>query len=366
MHISPRFPILEAPPAMFRRTLAPLALVLIVAATASADEIILIPTATFKAAGGRIRGQITSESPSEIKIKPATGADQAVPVDQIATITYDGTGQSYAQAEIKENTGQFAEAADLYKKAVTENGGKPLIAGSAKFHRADILTDLAFANPAKIKDAVNELDGYLSTYPTGRFVGQALESLIRLHLQAGDSAKAQAALSQLKEKVPGAADRVAILEAKILTKTGKYDQAVAGLDKTIDAAKGTPRAREAKLAKAEALVAQKKFDDALFAIQEVIKDSPPEAAEIQAVAHNTLGDCYRAAGRPKDALIAYLKTDVLFDKDKEQHPRALAMIEQLFRELKVDARADEVHDRLKQLYPQSPYVAGAAGKAANR
>ena len=44
--------------------------------------------------------------------------------------------------------------------------------------------------------------------------------------------------------------------------------------------------------------------------------------------------------------------------------RALAMIEQLFRELKVDARADEVHDRLKQLYPQSPYLAGGSRPAA--
>ena len=41
-----------------------------------------------------------------------------------------------------------------------------------------------------------------------------------------------------------------------------------------------------------------------------------------ASAYNTLGDCLRAAGRPKDALIAYLHTDVLFAKDKEQHPRA--------------------------------------------
>ena len=351
---------------MFRRTLAPLALVLVVAATTVADEVILIPNATFKAPGGRIRGQITAETPAEIKIKPATGADQAVPVDQVESVAYDGAGQSYAQAEIREKTGQLAEAADLYKKAVSENAGKPLIAGAAKFHRARILTDAAFANPSKAKDAVAELDGYVATYPGGRFLAAALESLIRLHLQAGDSAKAQSALSQLKEKVPGATDRVAILESKILTKSGKFDQAIAGLDKTIEAAKGTPRARDAKLAKAEALVAQKKFDDALAIIQEVIKESPPEAVEIQAVAHNTLGDCYRAAGKPKEALNAYLMTDILFDKDKEQHPRAMAMIEQLFRELKADARADEYHDKLKQAYPQSPYAAGSAGKPAAR
>ena len=200
----------------------------------------------------------------------------------------------------------------------------------------------------------------MQTYPDGRFLGAALESLIRLDLLVGDVDKAQKALVQFKEKVPNSADRVIILEAKILTKTGKFDEAIAGLDKAIDTAKGTPKAREAKLVKAEALVAQKKYDNALATVQEVIKESPPEAADIQAVAHNTLGDCYRAAGKPKEALMAYLQTDILFDKDKEQHPRALAMIEQIFRELKIDARADEVHDRLKQLYPQSPYLTRAA------
>jgi outer membrane protein assembly factor BamD (BamD/ComL family) len=64
--------------------------------------------------------------------------------------------------------------------------------------------------------------------------------------------------------------------------------------------------------------------------------------------------------------MAFLQTDILFDKDKEQHPRAMAMIEQLFRELKVDARADEYHDKLKQAYPQSPYVTGAAARPAAR
>lgn len=347
---------------MHRRPLAlasSLALTLALAAVVAADEVVLIPNSTVKAPGGRIRGQITAESPSELKIKPATGADQSVPVDQVASVSYDGGPASFALAETRENNGQLAEAADLYKKAAAEATGKPFVAQAARFRRASILTDAAFASPARAKEAVDELDGFVQAYPASRHLGAALENLIRLHLQKGDAAKASAALAQIKEKVPGSADRVAILEAKILSKTGKPDQAVKKLDEIIASAKGTPKARDAQLAKAESLAGLNKFDDAIAAVQEVIKESPPEAYEVQAVAHNTLGDCYRAARRPKDALLAYLKTDILYDKDKEQHPKALAMIEQIFRELKVDVRADEVHERLKQLYPQSPYLAGA-------
>ena len=349
---------------MPRRTLtttAALALLLSAAQAVTADEIVLIPDATYKAPGGRIRGQITAESPAEVKIKPATGADQTVPVDQIASVSYDGAPASLALAETRVNNGQLAEAADLFKQAATEAAARPFIAGSAKFRRAKILADAAIASPAKAKEAIGELDAYVAEYPAGRELAPALETLIRLHLQANDGAKAQAALDQFKAKVPGAGNRVAVLEAKILSRTGQADAALALLDKAIAGAsdKASPQVRDAKLARAEVLVTQKKFDEALAAVQEVIKEAPPEAADIQALAHNTLGDCYRAAGRPKDALIAYLQTDILYDKDKEQHPKALAMIERLFRELKVDARADEVRERLRTLYPQSPYLAGA-------
>lgn len=344
--------------------LGSLGLTLILAARATADEVVLIPDATVKVAGGRIRGQITSETPGEVKIKPAVGADQTVPVDQVASITYDGAPPSFALAETRENNGQLSEAADLYKKAAAEAAAKPLVVQAARFGRARILTDAAFSSPAKAKEAVDELESFVQAYPTSRHLGPALESMIRLHLQQGDTARAEAALKQMA-KIPNSADRTAILEARILAKSGKFDDAIKGLDRIIASAKETPRGREAQLAKAECLVGQGKFDEAITAIQEVIKGSPPEAVSIQALAHNTLGDCYRAAHRPKDALLAYLKTDILFDKDKEQHPRALAMIEQLFRELKVDEiRADEVHERLKQLYPQSPYLAAGTKPAA--
>ena len=45
---------------------------------------------------------------------------------------------------------------------------------------------------------------------------------------------------------------------------------------------------------------------------------------------------------------------MLYSKEKEEHPRALAAIAGLFRQLKQDARADEFTQRLKLEYPRSP------------
>src|SRR5947207_2596143 len=83
------------------------------------DEVTLIPGTTFKekqAIGGRVRGQVQSETSSEVVV--SLGANTArVPTDQIASIRYDGQTATFQLAESRESTGQLAEAADLFKKA---------------------------------------------------------------------------------------------------------------------------------------------------------------------------------------------------------------------------------------------------------
>ena len=91
----------------------------------------------------------------------------------------------------------------------------------------------------------------------------------------------------------------------------------------------------------------------------MIQATPPEDYQTQSAAYNTLGDCLRAAGKPKEALDAYLHTDILYSKDKEQHPRALAHISQLWRTLRRDDRADEVWQQLKKDYPNSKWLSAA-------
>src|SRR5262249_9563334 len=126
--------------------------------------------------------------------------------------------------------------------------------------------------------------------------------------------------------------------------------------------KGSERQRAALLAKAESLAGMKQYKEAEGLLRQIIQANPPEDAAAQAPAYNTLGDCLRAANRPKDALIAYLHTDLLYSKDKQEHPRPLHAIEALFRQLKQDTRADEFAQRLKQEYPRSPWAHARASE----
>jgi tetratricopeptide (TPR) repeat protein len=332
------------------------------ASPALADLVTLVPNSTVKAPGGVLRGTVTTESPTEIKVKIGAN-EQAVPVSQIASIRYDGSPPSLALAQAREASGNLAEAADLYKKCATEAATKPMIVEDSLFQQARLVAELGLNDPAKADPGAALLEGFLRTYANGRHVVPALEALAKLQLQKGSFDAAGATIERLA-KIPETADRAAVLRARVAGKKGDHATSISELDTIIASApENSAKKRDAMLAKAESLAALKKYKEAEDLVRSVIKSAPAEDFATQASAHNTLGDCLRAAGNPRDALYAYLHTDVLFFKDKEEHPKALSKIAQLWRELKRDDRADEVIERLKQEYPKSPYSAAAAAAA---
>ncbi len=323
------------------------------------DVITLISNTTYKnpaVIGGGVRGDIQSENAKEVSVKVGNST-VAVPVDQIASIQYTGQSANIALGETRENAGALADAAELYKKAAAESADKPFVHQTALFHQANAMAELALADPSKAGEAISLLEAFVKNYSSGRHIVSALDSLARLQLNKGDYAGVEKTVAEM-EKSPQNADRAAVIRAKIFAKKGDHAKAIAALDTLIkNSPDGSQRQRESRLAKAESLAAMKDYAKAEAEVSDVIKALPAEDYQGQSAAYNTLGDCLRAAGKPKDALKAFLHTDILYSKDKEQHPRALAQIAQLWRLLKQDVRADEVAQRLKQEYPSSPYNA---------
>lgn len=342
----------------------PLAITAVVACVAilprtRADDVTLIPNSTLNIPGGRISGTIEAESPTSLRIAPGSGAAREIPIDQIASISYTGQPATLQLAETAERSGQYDQAADRFAETAEQASGKPFIVQRAQYGRAHALTELALADPTRGDEALAALDQFIAAHPSSRHLGPALEHITRLTLSRGELDRAAAAIEKLKP-ISWAADRAAVLDARVLAARGRHDEAVSALDAILARVpQGSRQAVEASLTRADVLAGNGQYAEAESAARAVIDAADPEAAEIQALAHNTLGDCLRAAGRPRDALYAFLHTDILYDTDKEQHARALAAIAGLWRDLGQDNRADEVLGRLKQLYPQSTYAKDA-------
>lgn len=336
---------------------ASLTCALTLAAGAEDGVLRLAPGATIKAAGNQIKGPIQAETPTEVKI----GA-QTVPVEQIDSLEYEPTPPKYLLARNQEGAGNLAKAADLYGEAAAEAGpSKPLVARASLFQRARLVAAIAQADKSRADEAVRLLEAFLRANPQGRQLAPALETLARLELSRGELDRADRALGDLA-KVPWAEPRARVLQSRVLVRRGQVDQAIAGLDAYLaKAPEGQGPRRDALLAKAEALGAQKKFDEAEKIARDVVRSAGPEDAETQAAAHNTLGEVLRLAGKPKDALVEFLHTDILYPRDREEHPRALARIVDLCRELKLEDQAKDAADRLKAEYPTSPYATAVSG-----
>ena len=281
-----------------------------------------------------------------------------MPTDQILSIRYDGQPATFQLAETRETAGQLAEAAELFKKAAgeaAEQAVRPPDGPLSRGRRAR--PTWRSSSPSGSRTPRTDLLRFVQTYPTSRHIIPAREDLARLQLSAGDFAGAEATIAELA-KLPKAGDRAAVLHAK---RPGQAGHARRGhlrarpADRRVPGQVGRRSARR-RLAKAESLVGLKKFKEAEALVRQVIQAAPAEDVAAQAAAYNTLGDCLRAANRPKDALLAYLHTDLLYSKDKEEHPRALFQIEKLFRQLKQDGRADEYAQRLRQEYPRSQWL----------
>jgi tetratricopeptide (TPR) repeat protein len=343
---------------LFRVLVVPLFFAALAGSAWAIDEVVLIPKSTIKAPGGRLRGTIQSESPTEIQIQVG-GTTQNVPLDQVASVRYDGQPATLTLAENRESSNNLTEAAELYAKAGDEASSKPFVAQTARMGRARVLAELGMGDAGILKQAIRELTTFTQANPKSRHIITALELLARLDLQQPDPSTAAKPIADL-EKVPGGADRAATLKALLQIKKGEFDEAIKTLDPILaKAAKGSPLRRDAMLVKAQALAGQKKFQEAEAAVREVIKDAPAEDAATRAPAYNTLGDCLHAAGNNKEAIVAYLYTDLIYSKNKVEHPRAMAQIAKMWHALGRDDRAQEAIDHLKQEYPQSPWVADA-------
>lgn len=322
-------------------------------AVAAEDGILkLTPNTTIKATGNQIKGVIHSETAVEVKI-----GSQTVPVEQIDSLEYDPMPPNYLLANNREKAGNLAEAADLFGKAATDAGSsKPFVARAAQFHRARIVATIALGEPNRAAEAVNLLEAFLRANANARQTGPALELLARLHISKSDVDKADKALDDLA-KIPWAQSRARVMQAQLLITIKKYDEAITNLDGLIAAAaEGSESRRDATLAKAEALGGLKRFDEAEKLARGVIAAAGPEDAETQAAAHNALGEVLRQAGKPKEALVEFLHTDILYPRDREQHARALARIAGVCRELKLEDQAKDAVDRLKADYPTSPFA----------
>jgi tetratricopeptide (TPR) repeat protein len=154
--------------------------------------------------------------------------------------------------------------------------------------------------------------------------------------------------------------RSAVAVGRTLQAQNKHAEAIRQFDAALamadDGTDSQNQKLSATLGKAVSLAETGKVDEAAGIIQKIIQDTDPQERELHARAYNALGTCYEKANKQKEALLAFLHVDVLYNTVPEAHAEALAHLVPLWKDIGQDERSRESREMLQQRYSGSRWA----------
>jgi tetratricopeptide (TPR) repeat protein len=323
----------------------------------AASPLWAVDIVTRKSTGKPVQGEIGAINKTEIVLKPRNGEPDKIPANDIASIKWDGEPAKLNLARGNEDRGLFEQALETYTEVHKDAGGK--LKTHLEFLIARTIAKQALEDASKIDDAVKKLEAFSKNDHFAHF--ETMNYLGQIYAAKGDFAKSQAAYEAFG-KAPWNDFKMASKIAVGRMQLKQND--ITGAEKTFsDAASGKAesdaekaRLAEAQVGKAACLVKQKKIDEGLKLIDEVINTTPVEEARAMAEAYVIQGDCLQAQQKLKEAAIAYLHVPVLFPKEKSAHAEALYNLAKISGAIGQPDRAAEAREDLISQFPNSEWV----------
>ena len=354
---------------MFQKQLiATLTFVFAVASGAPALAIETITRKREKPLSGEVSG--VSKTEVTVKVKSPKEDTLKLPANEILSIAWTGDVPETGVARSDENAGRYQKAIEGYQKALQSSKATNAYAkADLEFGIARSSAKLALGEPAKIDDAIKKLEDFRSKQSDHYRFYDAVNYLGQLYAAKNELIKAKLAFDTLG-KAPWREYQMAakIAAGRLLLKENKLDEAAAEYETVVAMKPEGPveesQRQEAVLGKARIMIAQKKYDDSLKLLDEVIDKAAADDSKVNAEAFLRKGDCLREKGDDKDALLAYLHVDVLFASEKPLHAEALFRLAQLWDKVGNKARADEARDRLRSDYDYTEWAKQLKAPAA--
>lgn len=314
-----------------------------------------------RATRGTEIGEVINMTPYAVTLKKATEGNQPVDVNQIRSIQFSGEPSELAQARLNAANGAYANALAILKKIDLQQVNRDFIKQDIEFYKGWCAAKLALAGTGEIADAGRQLNTFVRNYPNNFHVLAAREAMGDLLMAGGGSQNAEKQYAFLAEAPwPDYKVRAAVAIGRSLQAQNKHAEAVSQFDAAL-ATTGSGAEIEnerlaATLAKAVSQAELGDIDQAAASIEKIIHDADPQQKELHARAYNALGACYEKAGRSKEALLAYLHVDVLYNTVPEAHAESLFRLSSLWKTVGQDERARESRQLLVDRYGGSRWA----------
>jgi tetratricopeptide (TPR) repeat protein len=309
-----------------------------------------------------LRGDVTEISRTEIVLKGRNNQKEyRIAANDIERVRWQGEQPQLTQVRVEERNGQFDKAIAGYEAALKESTNNHLTT-DLEFLIARVTATRALAEEENYDEAIKRLEKFRTTHGDSFRYFDSLKLLARLYMAKPDVEKANATMKLLLEAPWNDFKMEAdILQAQVALAHGQVDAALVPLDNVLRVKPATPaewsRRYEALLIKATCLQKQNKYQEAIDVLTGILDEAADDDTKTLAETCVRLGDCYQAAGRTKEAILAYLRVDILFPKEKAHHAESLYYLSRLFAQDGKFDKAADAQARLQQSYPRSTWTA---------
>ena len=293
-------------------------------------------------------------------------ADEPFPAEKVANVKYGDAPVAFRRAEISLKQGRYAEAAEMFQKALGEKNVRAFwLKQHANYLIGECLRRQGENDAALLPTARKAYERVISEMPKGRLVPQAIRGAGLCLLREGRTDDARSWFEKLKEDYKFGeawALRGMLLLAHANSLAGSHDEALVLCKEVLDDS-GLPKyedlRKDALLTRAALLIAAGKYKEGHEAFTKIARTAAERDVETKAQAYNGIGDGLLGVNRVKEALLAYLRVRVLYFKAQEELPHALYGAARCFTVLRKANEARELVTRLQKEYPKSAWTAKA-------
>ena len=279
-----------------------------------------------------------------------------LPAEQIVWLQYADEPLELGAARVEIQVGNYEDALEKLG-AIEEEIKEPAIKQEIEWNRAYAAIQSALADSGKLESGAAAMKTFVEAYPNHyRFYeGNALLADAAAALGRAPAAeKYYTALTGAKSASYQARGKVGLanlaLDANELDKAKSLFSEVADMDELDGQLAGFDARAAAQIGLARVLSKQGDLDGALASLNALLDATPNSATRRQAIVYNALGDVYAAANKPEEAIVAYLHVDLLYPAARGERVKALKALVGLWRKVGRTDRAVETKRLLRERF----------------
>jgi tetratricopeptide (TPR) repeat protein len=313
-------------------------------------------------------GKISSMTATVINFQPQRTGPNVIQANEVTRIVFENSPESLTNAQKDILALKYQDAIDRLRKERPEAYRKE-VAEEINYCRAYCAAQLALSGNDDLNQAATQMKTFIANSPANFHYLKACELMGDICVALGQFAEAEKCYDKLTEapwpdykiRAQVALGRSYLAQNNAALATAAFDEA---LNNDAPGELADVQRMAARIGKARCMVLAGKTDEALRDLNEVLERTNDKNAEVvkypelAAMAYNAQGTALRKAGKPKEAILAFLHVHLYYSTLPDPDAEAVANLERLFSEDKKPDHAREMRAVIAEKYKNSRWAKG--------